>query len=148
MVKKEKLKSVLLNNQAYTLLECIMGLFVLTIVVMMLMFMVQVMQKNNINNYFNRNTTSLINTLEADFLASKKATVTLGVLDLEVLEENKTISYACSSSKLVRRVNYLGGETVISDLDACSISSKDDQIFIKVKYLGKEKEIYVGKAKI
>lgn len=148
MGKKMKLKSVLLNNKGYTLLECIMGMFVLSFVIIMLMFMIQVMHKNNINNYFNRNITSLVNTLESDFLSAKKADVKIGILDLEVLEENKTISYVCSTNKLVRRVNYLGGETVISDLDSCHIFSKDDNIFVKLKYKDKVKEIYVGKAKM
>ncbi len=146
--KKMKSKYVLLNNKGYTLLECIMGMFVLSFVIIMLMFMIQVMHKNNVNNYFNRNITSLVNTLESDFLSAKKADVKLGILDLEVLEENKTISYVCSTDKLVRRVNYLGGETVISDLDSCHIFNKDDNIFVKLKYKDKVKEIYVGKAKM
>lgn len=143
------MKKFVLANKGYTLLETLIGLIVLGVLMTLLLAMVQMMSKNNINNYFNRNVSVIVTKLENDFIAAKSTTLDNGKLKIDQYSGDKKVTYKCQGKKLVRRVNGLGGETLIDNLDSCSISSINDKSYkINITYKKLSKELYVGKNKM
>ena len=78
------MKKFVLANKGYTLLETLIGMIVLGVLMTLLLAMVQMMNKNNINNYFNRNVSVIVTKLENDFIAAKSTTLDNGKLKIDL----------------------------------------------------------------
>ena len=140
------MKKFVLANKGYTLLETLVGLIVLGVLMTLLLAMVQMMNKNNVNNYFNRNVSVIVTKLENDFIAAKSTSLEEGKLKMELYSGDKKVTYKCQGNKLVRRVNGLGGETLIDNLDSCSINSIDDKSYkINISYKKNKQGVICGK---
>lgn len=145
---KQMKKFALTNNLGFTMLEAIVGMLVLSVIIFLLMSLILVMNKNNINNYFNRNTATINQMMATDVDASNKLEIKLGMIILKPLNQDKKVTYQCQGKKLVRRVNGLGGETLISNLDRCHVREEGSGALLILKMGTLEKEIYVQAAKV
>lgn len=138
-----KVKYVLKSKKAFTLLESIIGLLCMSVIVLLLLSMVKLMEKNNLNNYYINNIATITSRMSDDFLISKEYFTSYNQLEIKTIDE-QSIQYTCFDKKLVRSVNHMGTETLISNLESCSITNNNDNAIFNIKALGKEFKVYAG----
>ena len=140
-------KYVFLNNKGYTLLESIIGMFMLSIISLLILTMIMTMSKNNIDNYNQRNSALIINKMEKDFFGSTKYDVSLKKLTINT-KQNGTIEYKCKNDKLSRSVNDKGNETVIAGIKDCKFVKRNGVNLELIFNNGDVKEVYIGESKL
>ena len=141
-----KIKKFVLTHKGYTLLESIIGMFVLSIIILQIMNLVLVMNKSNIENYHTKNISLLINKIDEDFLLAKEIKINANKLEINTLKDEKIV-YKIENNKLKRTINEMGNEILIYNIKSGYFFNKNG-IFLKIDYGIKDESIYLGKVKI
>lgn len=130
---KDKKKFVT-NNQAYTLLEALMSLFIFTIVIFSLLNFLNVIETNTKNNYNFKEISLFFSQIQEDFLESKVVKIQNSQ---EIIFEDyvkNEIEYKYDKNRLIRQKNNKGYEIMLNKIESIEFYEKNNLIYVKVKF--------------
>ena len=141
-----KIKKFVLIRSGYTLLESIVGMFILSIIILQVMNLILIMNKSNIENYHTKNISLLSNKMDEDFFLAKSVHVNHNILEIETLNNEKII-YKIENNKLKRTVNNKGNEILIYNIKSGHFINNNG-IFLYMDYGVRNEKFYLGTVKI
>lgn len=133
------MKKFVPKRKAFTLLEALMGLFIMSILCMLLLTFMNINKYQQIDNKELEQITLFIIQVQKDLSNSKEAIVTKDMLTL-INEEEQRITYQYDRKRLIRQVNKKGYQITLNNLD--KIKFYQDKKIIKIKVIFQNKEKY------
>lgn len=132
------------NNKGFTLLEGLMGMFVMSVLVMLILQMVLVLNDTMISYYNKRQDTLFIMQANRDFFKSQNTYVKDNILYFETYDK-ETITYEKSEDKIIRQVNNAGYEVILSNIESAKFYEENNKFYLEVKHNNEqEKILYIG----
>lgn len=133
------------DRKGFTLLEALMGMFVMSVLFLLILQMVMVLNDNMISYYNKRQDVLFVMQANRDILKAKNIKIDDNILVFETYEGDE-VSYSQSGDEIVRKVNNEGYEVVLSNIDYVNFYMANDKIYAEVKHKNEEeKNIFIGK---
>lgn len=138
MMELRKRKKFVSNNQAYSLLDALMGLFVMGFILFLLVTFITVLNDNYHTNEDLKQLNLFIMQIQEDIIDSEEIKVEQNKMSMVTYLED-SITYSIDEDKLIRKVNNSGYEILLNDLEEFQFVSNQGIIEIKVKFKDQEK---------
>jgi len=136
------------NNKGFTLLESLIGLFVMGVIAFLILQVTMVMGHNYDDFYQERQLILFPMQIEEDFLMADKVETSNHLLTITT-HDQQVISYEFQNNKILRQVENKGGEVVLADVETCKFYQQENNIFVEVSFLGEDKKykLFLGDKK-
>lgn len=134
-------KSALLNNRAFTLLEALMGMIVLSVLMMLICQMVIVLNTNMQSYYNKRQDVLFIMQTNREVLSSKLITASGDTLSFKKID-GETVTYTLKENEVIRQVDGSGYEVVLSNVEAINFYQKGKYYYMDVTHINTELQTY------
>lgn len=127
------MKKYVLNNKCFTLLEALVGIFVMGVLLYLCMNFIIILNDNQDYSYAKEETTLFISQVQEDFLSSVKVNVKKEQLKFITYNKDK-ITYEVDKDRLVRKVEGKGYEIVLSSVSSLSFKRVKNNVEVSIKY--------------
>lgn len=122
-----------MNNKAYTLLEALLGIILLTILLSLCLNFLVILKQNNNDSANQEQLVVFLGQIQEDFLSSQTFVVNPELLSLTTYNEEE-ITYQKQQNRLVRQVNQAGYEIVLTDLKSIEFSAQNQVVKINLVF--------------
>lgn len=136
-----KKKCVLSNNYAFTLLEALMGMIVLSVLMILICQMVIVLNTNMQSYYNKRQDILFIMQTNREVLSSKHITSSGSVMTFQKID-GEVVTYSLKNNEVVRQVDGSGYEVVLSNVEAIEFYQKGNNHYMNVTHINSEEQTY------
>lgn len=144
MQQKMILKNVLLSKDAFTLLEVLMGLFVVSVISLLMLQITILTSITNQDIEDERQLALFLMNISNELALSKSIDVNNQTLVIKPLDYSDDIIYKYKNNKIIRTRNDKGSETVISGVKNAKFVKKNKKIFLDITFKNnKDYMIYV-----
>ncbi len=130
-------KKFVFNNNGFTLLEALLGLFVMAILVLLIMQATLLLNSIMYDNYNSRQTVLFSIQTNRDIFAAKDIYTTNQQLVIDKYSGDQ-VTYLEKNNKLIRKVNDKGHEIILNNVDKIYFENYHNYINMEVKFLNED----------
>lgn len=139
-IKIAKRLCVLKDKKGFTLLEAMMGIFIMSVIALLILQVILVVSKNDLSGRNIRQLNLFTMQIQADFLSSYDVEVENEKLNFD--QPDNIVTYKMKNNKLLRQVNSKGSETALMNISKIKFEKNKDIVKMEVRFSNDKTEYH------